>query len=202
MADETLLLPLIPRPQLATKRCKRCCKTKPLSEFHLRPEQGRRRAECKECYRAAMSARRDPEDNRRRVREWQKNNPEKRAAAHQRTYERSRTNLARWVGRTLATTRSYCKRRSIECSITTADIVAMYGAQNGRCALTGRPLLFGSKGQQRDSISFDRIENGGPYTVGNVRLVTYQANMARGQFSDDDLFSFCEAVIAIRAANE
>jgi len=66
--------------------------------------------------------------------------------------------------------------------------------------LTGRDLLVGSKGQKRDSISIDRIEPAKGYVLGNVRLVTYQANMARGQFPDDELFSFCEAVLARRAA--
>jgi hypothetical protein len=147
-----------------------------------------------------MTARRDPEDNRRRVKEWQKKNPEKRAAQFQRTYERSRTNLPRWIGRNLATIRGYCKRRGIECSVTTAELVAMYAGQEGRCALTGRALILGSKGQQRDSISIDRIEAGGSYSFGNVRLVTMQANMARGPYSDADLFAFCEAVLATRAA--
>jgi hypothetical protein len=196
MADEILLLPLGPRPE--GKRCKRCRRIKPFSEFHYRPELLRYRAECKDCYRAAMNARRDPVDNRRRVQEWQKANPEKRRALSKRHYESIRTDVARWIGSNLRQTRGYCKQRGIECTLTAAEAHGLYVAQQGKCALTGRDLIFGSKGQQRDSLSIDRREAGGGYTLQNVRLVTYQANMARGQFSDDELFSFCEAVLATR----
>jgi hypothetical protein len=45
-------------------------------------------------------------------------------------------------------------------------------------------------------MSLDRIENGGAYTAENVRLLTYQANMARSKYSDEELLSFAHAVIA------
>ncbi len=196
MADETLPLPLPERPQ--GKRCKRCREVKPLSEFHYRPEQLRHRAECKTCYRAAMTARRDPADNRRRVKVWQKANPERVRAQYKKLYEGRRSDLGRWMASNLRSTRAYSKRRGIECSLTAADVLALYEAQCGKCALTGRELVFGSKGQQRDSISLDRIEHGAGYTLPNVRLVTYQANFARNRFSDDELFAFCEAVLATR----
>ncbi len=78
MVQESLQLPLDERPAgIATKRCKRCGKEKSLTEFHYRSEQRKHRAECKECYRAAMNARRDPIENRRRVKAWQQANPEK-----------------------------------------------------------------------------------------------------------------------------
>src|ERR1700731_66026 len=135
MADETLPLPLAPRPQ--GKRCKRCRKIKPLSEFHYRPEALRHRAECKDCYRAAMTARRDPEDNRRRVKEWQKANPEKRRAQSRRSYENSRTDLIRWVANTLKYLRAACKNRKtpIDCDLTPDMIGWLFERQHGKCTL-------------------------------------------------------------------
>ncbi len=200
MADETLPLPLALRPQ--GKRCKRCQKVKPFSEFHYRRDQLRHRAECKDCYRSAMTARRDPVDNRRRVKEWQKANPEKRRVQSKRNYEGLRTDLNRWIGKTLSTTRAYCKRLGLPMDVTASNLVEMYEAQGGLCALTGRNLIYGSKGQQRDSISIDRIVHGGGYTLDNVRLITYQANFARNKYSDDELFAFCEAVLATRSATK
>ena len=198
MADGNLSLSLGPRLGVATKRCKRCRKTKPLREFHWRPEQMRHRAECKDCYRAARTARRDPEDNRRRVKKWQKENPEKRRAQTRRTYERQRLDLRRAIAKTLGTTRANCKRRSIEVTITAADVIELYNSQSGHCALTGRALIWGAKGVQRDTLSIDRVDQAGGYIPANIRLVTYQANMARGPYSDDELFAFCEAVLATR----
>lgn len=204
MADETLPLPLEPRPQ--GKRCKRCRKIKPIAEFHYRPERLRYRAECKDCYRTAMTARRDPEDNRRRVKEWQKANPEKRSAQGKRSYGRLRTDLLRSVSKTLTTTRARSRRLGIECKITGADVAALYHTQNGRCLLTGREMVWGigaadPLGIHRDAASIDRIDQTKGYSLDNIRLVTFQANFARNRFSDDELFAFCEAVLAARAAN-
>ena len=199
MAQEFLQLPLDERPVgIATKRCKRCGKEKPLTEFHFRPEQGQYRAECKECYRAAMNARRDPIDNRRRVKAWVQANPEKRRAQYRRNYLATRRNLRRAIGKTLTTTRSACKRRGIEVAIKADDVVALYEAQNGCCALTGRPLQWGTKGVQRDTLSIDRIDQSRGYVLSNIRLVTYQANFARNRFSDEELLEFCKAVLARR----
>ncbi|MGH7039895.1 MAG: hypothetical protein ACREE4_13740 [Stellaceae bacterium] len=199
MIQESPQLPLNERPvSIATKRCKWCGKEKPLTEFHYCPEQSRHRAECKECYRAAMNARRDPIDNRRRVKAWQQANPDKRRAQSRKTYEAKRSNLRRSVASTLKTTRASCRRRGVVMEITTDDVVALFEAQSGRCVLTGRTLLWGTKGVQRDTLSIDRIDQSRGYVLGNVRLVTYQANFARNRFSDEELFEFCKAVLAWR----
>ncbi|WP_299830744.1 hypothetical protein [uncultured Roseobacter sp.] len=38
--------------------------------------------------------------------------------------------------------------------------------------------------------SIDRIDNAEGYTLGNIRIVTVIANMARSDFSDDELERF------------
>lgn len=182
-----------------SKCCNRCGVRKELSEFHIRRETGKTRAECKACYREDMTARRDPIDNRARVKAWQKANPERVKAQYKKIYEGTRNNLFRWAASNLRSSRAYSKKRGMECSIMAADVVSLYEKQNGKCALTGRTLIYGSKGQQRDSLSIDRIEPALGYVNGNVRLVTYQANMARGMFSDEELMSFCRAILEIGA---
>ncbi|KAA0686014.1 hypothetical protein DTW90_34575 [Neorhizobium sp. P12A] len=177
------------------KVCNRCSVEKHLGEFHTRRETGRPRAECKECYRKAVTDRRDPIANRARVKAWQAANPEKRKALYKKIYEGMRTDISRWAASNLRTSRAYCRKRGIPCEITGADVASLFDQQQGKCALTGRPMVFGSKGQQRDSLSIDRIDAEQGYIIGNVRLVTYQANMARGMFSDDELVSFCRAVL-------
>ncbi len=203
MAAETLSLPLEQRPQ--GKLCKRCQKIKPLSEFHYRPEAMRHRAECKECYRAAMTARRDPEDNRRRVKEWQKANPEKRRVQTRRNYDRARAVLGRNMGLILKGLRARCKDR-LSCTITASELTAIFESQDGRCALTGLALVWGAEvGSSKEgnlhpaTLSLDRIDQSLGYEAGNVRLVGFQANAARSMWSDDQLCAFCEAVLATRA---
>jgi len=133
------------------------------------------------------------------VKAWQLANPDKRKVQTKRIYERLRGDIARWAASNLRTSRAYCKKRGLPCTITGADVAVLFDVQNGKCALTGRTLVFGSKGQQRDSLSIDRIEPALGYVNGNVRLVTYQANMARGMFSDEELVSFCRAILKIGA---
>jgi hypothetical protein len=194
MADQEFGLPLIGgQAQVPMRRCRVCRESKPYEEFEHR-EYGRRRDRCKVCANAA----RDPIKNRRRVKEWQQANPEKKRAASRRNYDNRRTDVTRWIASNLRTTRATCKKRDIPCTVTAIELTAVYEAQAGKCAITGRVMLIGSKGQQRDSLSIDRIEPAGGYVLGNVRLVTYQANMARGMFSDEELYAFCEAALRNR----
>jgi hypothetical protein len=110
-----------------------------------------------------------------------------------------RGDLAKWAGKTtLHNVRHQARAQGVLCNLTGADVKLIYDRQDGRCALTGRKLIFGARGRQRDSLSIDRIGHGGDYTVENVRLVTYQANMARGMFSDEELYAFCEAALRNR----
>lgn len=86
-----------------------------------------------------------------------------------------------------------------ECDLTLDYLMSLYERQNGRCVLTGRELTFGmAEGQQADmnAASLDRIDQNGGYRIGNVRLITSQANIARHRFSDADLIAFCYDVIA------
>jgi len=183
------------------KTCKRCGEEKSVEEFHIRRERGVPRAECKACYRAAVTARRDPEDNRRRVKEWIRANPEKHLAHGRQSYKRARQDLTKSLGYLLRSKRAYCKKSDIPFTITVHDIVALYHAQDGRCGLTGRRLLWGRKGMRRDTLSIDRIDGALGYVPGNIRLLTYQANFARNQFSDEELFEFCCAVLSTNIAN-
>jgi len=194
MADNVLPLPLVGGE--AKRRCRKCWIAKSLDEFERKGSDRRRARICKAC----ANSRRDPIDNRQRVKEWQKANPEKKRAQSRRNYESRRADITRWLARTLSTTRAHCSRKEIPFATTAEGIVELFGIQSGICALTSRELIWGSNGVQRDSLSLDRIEPSLGYVPGNIRLVTYQANMARGPYPDDELFAFCEAVLATRAA--
>ena len=185
----------------AVKECKRCAKIKPLDHFHVRRESGKTRAECITCYRAAVMARRDPADNQRRVREWQKANPAKRRVQGQRSYKRSRQTLLGCLRKLIGTKRTTCRRNAIRFEIEAEDVVGLFDTQGGLCALTGRQLLWGASGWPADALSIDRIDQSGGYVTGNIRLVTYQANFARNKFSDADLLRFCSDVIRHAEAN-
>lgn len=72
----------------------------------------------------------------------------------------------------------------------------MWVKQAGKCALTGRPLLIACGIDNPDSLSVDRINPKGSYTLRNIRLITYQSNSARGVWPpDDQLVSLCIDII-------
>lgn len=175
-----------------------CGETKPVSEFPLHDTTGRPRSPCKACEKKRQQEKSKTPAGRaasnRRAKRYQQAHPERIRAIGRRWRETLRSDLVKWVTKTtLHNTRHQARKQGVECTLTGADIGELHARQEGRCALTGREIIFGSKGRQRDSISLDRIEHGGDYTLGNVRLVTYQANMARGMFSDEELRDFCIA---------
>ena len=186
------------------KKCATCGEVKPVAEFPLRTGTKRPRSPCKKCE-AKRSPRKRSETAkaaaRGRAKAWREEHPEEAAAISRHQRDRARGDVVLWANYVLIRrARHDAKKQGVACTITGADVQAIYDQQNGRCALAGRGLLFGSRGRQRDSMSLDRIKNGGDYSPENVRLLTYQANMARGMFSDEELFAFCEAVLATRDA--
>lgn len=87
----------------------------------------------------------------------------------------------------------HCRKKGGD--VTPPQLLELYEKQNGICALTGRKMLIRTNSHHPDSLSVDRIKAGLPYTISNLRLVTWQANAARGAWTDEQLLSFCKDVI-------
>lgn len=54
----------------------------------------------------------------------------------------------------------------------------------------------------RENASLDRIDNSLGYVVGNVRFVAVMANLARGEYSDSELRSFCASVVLYKPSDK
>lgn len=87
----------------------------------------------------------------------------------------------------------HCRRKGGD--VTPPQLLELWNKQNGLCALTGRKMLIRTNDHDPDCVSVDRIEAGLPYTISNLRLVTWQANAARGAWTDAQLLSFCKDVV-------
>jgi len=82
------------------------------------------------------------------------------------------------------------------------DYLYEIGQEQGwKCAATGAPLEFtrggtywGGKWCNPKSCTIDRIDNSKGYVVGNVHLVTWEANNMRGNIEWDDFVSLCKQV--------
>lgn len=69
----------------------------------------------------------------------------------------------------------------------------------GKCQVTGLPVTSNiGSGQRRGaySPSLDRIDNAVGYIDSNVRIVSWQYNLAKGKFSDRDLNNLAIAITA------
>ena len=94
-----------------------------------------------------------------------------------------------------------CKGREKEVTITLKDLKSLWEQQEGRCALSGThmPLPKNESGWHnlRDDPTkptVDRIDNNLGYVPGNVRFITHMANLARHNYSDEQVLNFCSAV--------
>lgn len=75
--------------------------------------------------------------------------------------------------------------------VTRAWLLSTYAAQNGQCALTGRPITLAD-------FEIDHIlaeSRGGSTDPSNLRLVCRAANAAKGDLTDDELVALCKEII-------
>lgn len=80
------------------------------------------------------------------------------------------------------------------------EFIQRYIAQRGRCDLTGREFKSGIRPSTHFTLpgvpSLDRIDQRQGYIPGNVRLVIFEANRARGDGSDEELIALCRDIVA------
>ena len=79
--------------------------------------------------------------------------------------------------------------------LTIEGLKELWDKQEGKCAVTGVQMSL-ERGNDPYQLSLDRIDNSRGYALDNVRWVCYIYNIARGQFSDQQVLKF------IREANE
>ena len=94
------------------------------------------------------------------------------------------------------------KRRNKEFNLTLEYLKELWEKQNGRCSYTGwklKNLPNLSYANQLpltpDRASLDRIDSSKGYVKGNVQYVSYMAQCAKHEFTEKDLYKFCEAVV-------
>lgn len=87
------------------------------------------------------------------------------------------------------------RERGIKHTLTVAYIRDLMEKQGGLCAITGRKLEYQGPTLHIDAPSLDRLNRLKGYVPGNVRWVTFQANMALNVGSESDLIKFCEDVL-------
>lgn len=177
------------------KKCTKCGEERPIQDFYKQGDGTR--PDCKFC-------------SRHRVREYTQNEEYKQKARdrmkkwYANNKDRAKENSNKWRNETyrgyfnkkLTTTRTNAKKKGIECSVGAEYLESLYKSQGGVCALTGRKLVIGPSHMEKDALSLDRVDPAMGYVEGNIRLVTFQANSARGVWGDDALVEFCKDVLS------
>ena len=73
------------------------------------------------------------------------------------------------------------------------ELRALWDAQGGLCAMTGRPLIPG-KGASLDHIT--PKSRGGTHDVANLRWVVNAVNIAKSTLSDHEFLDLCRCIVA------
>jgi len=81
-----------------------------------------------------------------------------------------------------------------EKGVTLQELKEIWDQQNGICPITGWHLLLKQENLPNQA-SIDRIDNSKGYVKDNIRFVALIANYCRNNFSDQQVFDFCLAVV-------
>lgn len=83
-------------------------------------------------------------------------------------------------------------RKNKEFGITLADLLDLWGKQEGLCAYTKLPLQIGAN--KYDVVSLDRIDSSKGYVVGNIQLVCAAVNVMKMAMSEQQFIRMCHLV--------
>jgi len=89
-------------------------------------------------------------------------------------------------------------KKGIPFEITAEDVLDLYNKQNGKCAITGLEITIGTKENKitlPTALSIDQKIPSKGYTIDNVQLVCFWANMAKGTLSQEDFIEMCRKVV-------
>jgi len=104
--------------------------------------------------------------------------------------------------RTCSKQRLSGKKRAtpLEFDIVTKQVIALYNAQNGLCAISRLPLKheWGKLG----SMSIDRIDSSVGYVINNIQLVCKGINMLKNRHSQEDVRAFLDEITNVRTHSQ
>lgn len=185
---------------MSDKICKKCGQEKAADQFyrHCLAKDGRT-STCKRCHADGKSAWRKANRERHRenrrlyyalnkqriIRKRNYSSPEKRAA---------------WVSATPrlilgVSLRNAAKNRNQIVTATVDDLMAIWRAQDGKCAISGMTMTWAQGKLMPRSLSIDRIDSRTGYVPGNIRLVCFSVNAFRQQMTDEELYDFASAIV-------
>jgi hypothetical protein len=102
------------------------------------------------------------------------------------------------LNKLLASAKFRAVDKKLPFNLTQDYLIDLWDENSGRCVITGRSLELSSSGVPHqvnsNAPSIDRIIPKLGYVVGNVRLVTYHANVAISEFGYEKLITLCSDI--------
>ncbi len=184
--------------------CTKCEQPKPVSEFARNSSREDGLAIwCRRCtsgYHTAYYAE-DPEPVKHRTdgaRRKRIANGSTRERDYQAKYrEEHRGDLRYEMTRRLTSITKDPGRSARGVTINVDDLVALYLAQGGFCALSGRSLKLKSDGpKDPEALSIDRRDNSRGYHADNIRLVIWSVNLALSGWGTTHFLELCRDIVA------
>ena len=92
-------------------------------------------------------------------------------------------------------------KQGIEYDLSSDELIEIWEAQGGRCALSGvlmthqRDGSYGDRTRKEFNASIDRVNPSGPYTRENVQLVATRINTMKHTLSQDMFFWWVKNII-------
>lgn len=86
-------------------------------------------------------------------------------------------------------------QRKLEFSLNIQDLIDLWMQQNGKCAYTGKKLVFTNTEHSPFQLSIDRINSSKGYVKGNIVMCSYWINNAKSTFAIQRLTDLCEQFV-------
>lgn len=173
--------------RLFVKACSKCGETKSLQDFPIRRISSRRgvtrKGVCQACTNTSS-----------RVRYARNPKTPAKQRARAKAFVRRADSPRHTLNINLLTALRY---RPCDNPITLDELEQVFVSQGGRCALSGIEMTWAKGKLLGTSITLDRIDHDGGYTVGNVRLLCHAVNSFRGRMSDAEMVAMARAIVAM-----
>jgi hypothetical protein len=159
------------------KLCIDCLQEKPIGEFHRKRDAKEGvTAYCRKCGNARSA-------------KWQADNAARLAPKRLKWRQKSpRPTLS-------VSLRGALRRRETENPATLDDLMKIWEAQNGLCALSGIKMTWAQGKLLSTSITMDRIDHMKGYSADNIRLLCHAVNAFLGRMSDQDMYKMAAALV-------
>lgn len=98
---------------------------------------------------------------------------------------------ARWLA-----AKSRAIDKSIPFTITKEDLLIVWKAQNGKCAISGLDMTYElGEGRIYTNVSIDQIMPSKGYTIDNIQLVCMAVNQLKSDLDMDTILILCSAIV-------